>query len=184
MRLAEIVASAYGNLHYGARIIEEGERDLTAQGIAWDIQSNTRVTVETKRRITTKHGKRFSDDMVIVTGNAAASIALRNAIFRVIPRSYVIQVYDAARRVAVGDAKTLESKRALVMERFEKLGVPRDRVLSRVGKASVEDVGLEELELLIGLGTSIRTARSGSRRCFPWPLPRRPRPPRTGGGSP
>ena len=171
VRLAEIMASAYGNLHYGARIIEEGERDLTAQGIAWDVEKNIRVTVETKRKITNRQGVRYKDDMVIVTGNAAASIALRNAIFRVIPRSYIIQVYDAARRVAVGDAKTLEVKRATVMERFEKLGVAKERVLGRVGKASVEDVGLEDLELLIGLGTAIKEGAQRIEEAFPVAAP-------------
>jgi len=171
VRLAEIVASAYGNLHYGSRIVEEGERDLTAQGVAWDLERNVRVTVETKRRITNKNGRRYDDDMVIVTGNAAASIAIRNAIFRVIPKSYVQAVYEAARKVAVGDAKTLETKRLTVIERFEKLGVNRERVLLRIGKSTVEDIGLEDLELLIGLGTAIRDGAQRIEEVFPVAAP-------------
>lgn len=171
VRLAEIVASAYGNLHFGARIVEEAERDVTAQGICWDIEANVRVTVETKRRITNRQGKRFSDDMVILTGNAAASIALRNAIFRVIPRSYVIVVYNHARSVAVGDARTLESKRMVVLERFEKLGVQRERVLLKVGRASVEDIGLEDLEVLIGVGSAIKEGNIRIEEAFPVAAP-------------
>lgn len=171
VRLAEIVASVYGNIHYGSRIVEEGERDITAQGVAWDIQSNVRVTVETKRRIVNKYGKRYDDDMIIVTGNAAGSIAIRNAVFRVVPKSYVQAVYEAARKVAVGDAKTLESKRIAVIERFEKLGVGRDRVLLRIGKATVEDVGLEDLELLIGLGTAIKDGAQRIEDVFPVAAP-------------
>lgn len=171
VRLAEIVASAYGNLHFGARIVEEGEKEITAQGVAWDLEKNVRVTVETKRRITGRNGRRFSDDMVITTGNAAASIALRNAIFRVIPRSYVLAVYDQARKVAVGDAKTLDTKRTAVLERFEKLGVPRERVLARIGRASVEDVGLEDLEMLIGMGTAIKDGDARIDEMFPVAAP-------------
>lgn len=171
VRLAEIVASAYGNLHFGARIVEEGERDITAQGICWDIQKNVRVTVETKRRITTRQGKRYGDDMIILTGNAAASIALRNAIFRVIPRSYVMMVYDQARQVAVGDAKTLDTKRAAVLGRFAALGVTRDRVLGQLGKASVEDIGLEDLEALIGMGTAIKNGERRIEEVFPVAAP-------------
>lgn len=171
VRLAEIVASAYGNLHVGARIVEEGEKDITAQGIAWDLEKNVRVTVETKRRIAGRNGRRFSDDMVIVTGNAAASIALRNAIFRVIPRSYVISIFDQARRVAVGDAKTLDVRRLQVLERFEKLGVNRERVLLRVGKATVEDIGLEDLEALIGMGTALKSGEQRIEDVFPVAAP-------------
>lgn len=171
VRLAEIVASVYGNLHYGSRIVEEGDRDVTAQGVAWDLERNVRVTVETKRRIVNKYGKRYDDDMIIVAGNAAGSIAIRNAVFRVVPKSYVQAVYEAARKVAVGDAKTLESKRIAVIERFEKLGVGRDRVLLRIGKATVEDVGLEDLELLIGLGTAIKDGAQRIEEVFPVAAP-------------
>lgn len=157
VRLAEIVASAYGNLHVAARVVDVEDTVVVAQGVAWDLEKNLRATIEVRRRITDKRGRRFSDDMINVTGNAAASIALRNAIFRVVPRAYVDTVYAQARRVAVGDARTLADRRAAVLANFEKLGVTRERVLEKVGKAAVEDVGLEELEVLIGLGTAIRS---------------------------
>jgi len=134
VRLAEIIASAYGNLHVGARIVDVEDREVVAQGVAWDLEKNLRVSVETRRRITTKTGRRFSDDMITVTGNAAASIALRNAIFRVVPRAYVDTVYEQVRRVAVGSAATLSSKRTEVLLRLGKLGATQERVLGRLGR--------------------------------------------------
>ena len=107
VRLAEIMASAYGNLHVGARPLDVGREDVTSQGVAWDLQKNLRVTIEAKRRITSSSGKRYGEDMINMTQNAATSIALRNAIFRVIPRAYTDMVYAHVRKVAVGDAKTL-----------------------------------------------------------------------------
>ncbi|MFN8826683.1 MAG: hypothetical protein ACK501_17070, partial [Planctomycetota bacterium] len=50
------------------------------------------------RRITGKNGRRYSSDMIGVTGNAACSIALRNAVFRGIPRAFWIDIYDARAR--------------------------------------------------------------------------------------
>src|SRR5579872_4963852 len=35
VRLAEICASAYGNLQFGARVIDAEEKEVVAQGAAW-----------------------------------------------------------------------------------------------------------------------------------------------------
>jgi len=161
IRCAEICASAWGNAHIGARIVDIDDKDVVAQGAMWDLEKNLRITVETRRRITNKRGERFNDDMITVTGNAAASIALRNAIFRIVPRAYVNRVYLAARKVAVGDATTLTEKRATVMEKLAKLGATAERVLAALGKRGVDDLGLEEIETLIGYGTAVK---SGERR--------------------
>jgi hypothetical protein len=171
VRLAEIAASCYGNLHFGGRVVEEEEKTVTAQGGAWDLQKNTRVTVETRRRITGRNGRRYSDDMVTVTGNAAASIAIRNAIFRVVPRAYIDQIYAKVRKVAVGDAQTLGARRQVIVDRLGKLGVTADRVLARVGKTGIEDIGLDELEVLIGLGTAIKNNEQAIDDAFPAPAP-------------
>ena len=48
-----------------------------------------------------KEGRRFSQDMQTVTENAASSIALRNAIFKVIPRSYVEDLYKKCQEKGV-----------------------------------------------------------------------------------
>lgn len=179
VRLAEICASAYGNLHVGARIIEVTDTEIVAQGVAWDIQKNVRVSVENRRRITTKSGRRFSDDMVVVTGNAAASIALRNAIFRVVPRSYVDTIYAKCREVAVGNAQTLAARRDEVLARLAKIGVPADRVFQRLAKKLV-DVDLDDLELLIGLGTAIKDGTMQIDDAFP-PVSQAPAPPQEDG---
>lgn len=168
VRLAEICASAYGNLHIGARIVDVEEKEVVAQGIAWDLERNLRATVETRRRITNKQGRRYSDDMITTTGNAAASIALRNAIFRVIPKAYVQQVYDRARLTAVGDAKTLVARRDELLERLTKIGVHPDRVFHRLGKQK-PDISLDDIELLIGLGSAIASGDTEIDEAFPAP---------------
>ena len=167
VRLAEICASSYGNLHVGARVVDETETQIVAHGVAWDLEKNLKITVETRRRITNRSGRRFSDDMITMTGNAAASIALRNAIFRVIPRAYVDSIYAKVREVAVGNARTLASKREDVVARLQKIGVPRERIFARVGKNGIEDIGLEELEILIGLGTAIKNGDVSIDDAFP-----------------
>lgn len=169
VRLAEICMSAYGNMHVGGRVVDSEEREIVAQGIAWDLERNVRTTIEARRRITDSRGRRYTDDMITTTGMAAVSVALRNAVFRVIPRAYVNTIYNEVRRVAVGDAKSLVTRRTQVLERLAKLGVHQDRVLARLDKRGVDDIGLEELELLIGLGTSIKNGEISLDEAFPAP---------------
>lgn len=170
IRLAEMAASAWGNLHLGCRVVDTTDTEIVAQGVAWDLERNIRITMETRRRITDKRGARYNEDMIIMTGNAAASIALRNAVFRVIPRAYINAVYNQVRKVAVGDAATLADKRAKVLERLQKMGVSQERVLSTIGCKSIEDIGLEQLETLIGLGSAVKEGERTVDQAFPPPV--------------
>lgn len=170
VRLAEICASAWGNIHVAARVVGAEEKEIIAMGGAWDLEKNFRYSVETRRRITNKHGRRYDDDMITVTGNAAASIAKRNAIFGVIPKAYVDDLYQRVRAVAVGDASTLVDKRAKILERLAKMGVDESRVLNALGVRAVQDIGLDELEVLIGHGTAIKNGDKKVDEVFPAPL--------------
>lgn len=156
VRLAEICASSYGNMHIGARVIDVTDKEVVSQGVAWDIEKNLRVSVETRRRITNKNGRRYDDDMITMTGNAAASIALRNAIFRVVPKAYVEIIYAKARQVAVGDAQTFVARRDTVLERLGLMGATADRILAKLERRAVEDITMEDVETLIGLGTAVK----------------------------
>jgi len=156
VRLAEIVASAWGNLRFGARIIRETEKEVVAQGVAHDLQNNVCNTIEISRRITTKEGKRFGDDMVQVTKNAACSIALRNAIFKTVPFVYAKKIYEKAKNVAVGSDKTLAERRSTMIAEFKKMGVEQAQLLAYVEKTSFEDIDLTDIETLIGAFNAIR----------------------------
>jgi len=169
VRLAEIALSCYQNVKAGSRIIGDDGKFVTAQAVVHDLENNVCVVIEVQRRVTTKDGKRFGDDMIAVTGNAATSIALRNAVFRVVPRALINPVYHAARNVAVGDQKSLVVKRGKTIEWLGKKGVTLDRVLAAVGAAKLEDVNLEHLETLIGFGTSIKDGAITLEEAFPIP---------------
>ena len=167
VRLAEIALSAYGNAHAAARVVAVEDAFIESQGVTWDIQKNVRIAIQVRRRITKKNGTRFNDDMIQTAGNAASSIALRNSIFRVIPKSYIDKIYNAARATAVGDAKSLGERRERMVRHFGALGVTVERVAARVGKPSVADIGLDELEQLIGLATAIKNGDMSIDAAFP-----------------
>lgn len=157
VRLLEIAAAAYGNLTYGARIISEDARFITAQGVAWDLQNNNRQTLEVRRRITTKTGATFGEDMIAVTANAACSIAKRNALNGVIPRVFVNQLFEIAKQTAVGKLGTLAERRQKAVDYFVKnLHVPLEKILLWLEVKGIEDIQLDHLESLSGLKTALK----------------------------
>jgi hypothetical protein len=158
IRLAEIVASTWGNLRVGARILDVTDRVVIGQGACFDLEKNLAASVEVSRRITNRAGKRYSDDMVNTTAQAAMSIALRNAIFRVVPFAIVKDVYEAAKLVSLGKGLTMEQSRAKCVGAFAKLWPAlTPEVLWRIaGKTGAEDIGTDELVQLRGLFTALK----------------------------
>jgi hypothetical protein len=156
IRLAEIAASAYGNLRFGARVISDNGKQITAQGFCHDLESNVLSTIEVKRRITNREGQRYSDDMIVVTGNAACAIAARNAIFKVVPFAIIKPIFEAAKRTAIGDLTTLADRRSKMLEKFAAIGVNQKQIVASVTKKGIEEIGLDELETLIGVFNAIK----------------------------
>lgn len=169
IRLAEIIASSWGNMRCESRIIDVGDTNnhVTAQATAWDMENNTLVRIESKRRITDKNGRRYKDDMILMTQNAAISIALRNAIFRVVPRSFVDNIYRGARKVALGNAQTMQQRRTGAFNTFAKLGVTEERILAALEKESVNDIDVEDLSKLLGLLNAIKEESTTVEEAFP-----------------
>lgn len=140
VRMAEIIASAWGNLRIQTRIIGNDGRMITAQAACHDLESNVAVSKEVMRRITTKTGRTFSEDMQIVTGNAASAIAFRNAVLAVIPKAVTKKIINEVKKVALGQAIDLEQSRQNVLTYFGKLGVTREQVFRYLGVKTVEKI--------------------------------------------
>ena len=171
VRLAEICVSAWGNCRAETRVTHEDDQFVYAEAVTWDLETNVAIKVQTRRRITDKNGKKYGADMIGTTANAASSIALRNAILRIVPGVYVRAIYEESRRVAIGDVKTLAVKRANMMEHFGKMGVTPDRVLATIGKPSVDDIDLADLATLKGLATAIKDGDTNVDEAFPVTAP-------------
>lgn len=165
-RFAEVIASSWGNCRAGARVVNDSGNFITAQGVFHDLERNVAITYEVQRRITDKNGVRFKDDMIGVTGNAASSIALRNAILKGIPKAFWDDMYQAARQTVMGDFQTLANRRAEAMKVFVSLGVTPEQVLFKLGVSGVEDITLEHLVLLRGLITAIRDGDTTPENAF------------------
>lgn len=167
VRLAEIVLAAWGNVRADARVIDVGAKEITAEGMCWDLEKNIAIRVQVKRRITEKSGARYNDDMIVVTGNAACSIALRNAVFKVVPMALARDIYQAARQTAIGNAETLSAKRAAMVAYFGKMGVTPEQVYAAVDKPGIEDIGIDDLLVLKGTATAIKDGDTTVDQAFP-----------------
>jgi hypothetical protein len=175
VRLAEIMAANWGNLRCQSRIVDEGPDFVTAQGTAWDMERNYLVQKETRRSIRGNDGRRYSADMIAVTANAASSIALRDAIFKVIPKVFTDEAYNEARAAAVGDLRSLAERRANALKTFAAMGVASDRVLARLGITDEREVTLEHLAVLTGIRTALRDGERMLEDEFPEPDDAKPK---------
>lgn len=165
-RFAEIVASAWGNCRAGARVVSDQGDFVTAQGVFHDLERNVAITFEVQRRIVNKEGRRFKTDMIGVTGNAASSIALRNAILKGIPKAFWSDMYAAARKTAAGDFKTLANRRSEAMKAFVIFGVKPEQIFAVLGVKGEEDIGIEHLVTLKGMLTALQEGDSTPEQMF------------------
>ena len=131
---------------------------MVVQVAIHDLENNLAVQVEKRRRITGKKSKggRPDEDDINLATNACASVAFRDAVFRVVPNVLVHPVLEACKRVAVGKATSLSGKRIAILKRLAQLGAPQARVLASLGVKKVEDITLEHCEDLIGRGTALK----------------------------
>lgn len=155
-RMGEIVAYSWRNNRSGARVTDEGRDFITAQGVYQDLERNVYITYEVRRRITNREGRRFNADMIQVTGNAACSIALRNAVFKGVPKAFWAPIYEEAQRVCNGDARTLVSRRTEALQALQKLNVTHEMVCAALGLAGVQDITVDHIATLRGLHNAVR----------------------------
>lgn len=156
VRLAEVVGSCYGNLRYGSRIVSVDDKFITAQGACHDLEKNIAINYEVKRRITNKSGQRFNDDMIQTTGNAACAIALREAIFKIVPRSIFKAIYEEARLTSVGKATSMSEKRHKAVDWFKKAGATDAQIFGFLGRAGIDEITIDDLITLRGMVTAIK----------------------------
>ena len=174
IRLAEIVAACWGNLWLSSTIKGEDMGSIISEAKVCDMEANNWITTENRRKITGKNGNRYSDDMVIMTANAAAALALRNAVFTAVPRAYVNRILQAAKATAIGSAKSLNERRQEMTSAFSKLGISKDRLLGYLTRESLDDVTIGDLEDMLGLFTAIRDGDTTIDEAFPEPAKIKP----------
>ncbi len=169
IRFMEMVACAWGNLREEKRSLDPEEDIIRGQATVWDMERNRLVRVEVKKRIKDGRGKRYNDDMIVVTGNAAASTAHRNALRAVIPEGFWRKIWEQVQEVGAGGKKTLAEKRQLWLNQWKQRGISPERVCASLGVVGPEDIGVAELATMQGLYTAIKEGDITVEDAFPEP---------------
>lgn len=158
IRLAEIVAQQWGNNRVATRVIEvdRGEKVIVAEAVFHDLETNAAVKATVRRRISDRQGRLLNDDMIVVTGNAASSIARRNAILAGVPKAIWRRAYEAAEGVVKGDMKTLAERRHAAISSFGTWGVKPEQVYAALGVNGQDEVTLEHMPTLAGMFNAIK----------------------------
>jgi len=151
IRCAEIVKATWGNIVTGRKVLGHDGKTITGQAYCIDLENLVFHQVESKRRITTRQGNTYGDDMITVTGNAASSIAHREAVFGVIPRAIIQEVYNAAKERAQGDVQGVDQRWTDAKKKFAALGVQDWQLLRWMNHESGRDITPEDIGNLVGL---------------------------------
>lgn len=169
VRLAEIIASQWGNCRVGARVVhvDRIEKYVEAEGVFHDLETNTATTARVRRRISDKKGFLLTEDMIVVTGNAACSIAKRNAILGAVPKAVWRKAYSAVESVIAGDVKTLGERRDKAMKAFAAFGVKPEQVFEAIDVAGVDDITLDHMTTLLGMHSALKSGESNVEEMFP-----------------
>ncbi|AYO81605.1 hypothetical protein [Methylobacterium brachiatum] len=158
IRLAEIVAQQWGNNRVATRVIEVDRREkvIVAEAVFHDLETNAAVKATVRHRISDRQGRLLNDDMIVVTGNAASSIARRNAILAGVPKGIWRRAYEAAEGVVKGDVKTLAERRAGSIKAFGTWGVKPEQIFAALGVVGEDEITLEHIPTLIGMFQAIK----------------------------
>lgn len=152
IRLAEIVATSFKNLRIEGQITAVLEKEVVARCYCHDLESNVAEAVEVRRSIwSTKNKKRYTQDMITTTCMAALAIAKRNAVFSVVPRSIVDDVYDAALNFVLGKARGIDEKRAAAIKFFTEQGVKLKELLAYLDIPAESDMDINHIRVLMAV---------------------------------
>ena len=160
VHLAKIIVSNWGNMRTESKVVQITDKQIVSRGIAWDLENNVASAFEVRRSIVNSRGQRFSDDMITVTGNAANSIAYRNAVFSVIPKALVDKVYKEAQKLITGDLSdetVLLKRRTKAINLFkDEYDISEEEVIKLCGKHTVNQIRADEIALLLGIYQSLK----------------------------
>lgn len=173
VRMAEIIAGAWGNLRVATHIIGNDGKMITAQAVCHDLETNVAISTEVKRSILTNKGYTFSQDMQVVTGNAAAAIAFRNAVLKVIPKAVTKHVIDEVRKVAMGQALDLVTQRQTLIQYFAKFNVTEQMIFDLLQITMREELDKERVFMLKGIYNAIKEGDTTVQEAFLKPIEER-----------
>jgi hypothetical protein len=170
IRLAEILAVAWGNLRIGGRCTGDDGQAVTVVGVCHDLETNVAYSLEVRRGVKSKRGFRFPEHVVNNVINGGISIATRNATFKCIPRAFVNIVWQRAQAVARGDEASLPTRAQRALDWFATKGINESDVCQALGITGPADISLDHLTILQGFRTALQEESATVEEIFRRPV--------------
>jgi hypothetical protein len=173
VRFAELLQQAYRHIVVDTFIEDEQPKFIVVGASARDLFRNTAVRARVKRSVVTKNGQRYGPDMIQTTTQAAGSIALRNAIIRLIPKALWQDIWLQTRDVAQGvdgDGERVVPFTESVDRAVKYLGtfeVSEQELLAHLGYGSRADIDANDLSILRNKARQIRSGEIDAHAAFP-----------------
>lgn len=156
--MANIIFQSWGNCRAAARIvfIDTKQKVVKAEGAFVDLETNAYSVSPVDRRIVGRGGRLYNEDMQIVTGMAAASIARRNAILNGVPRGIWWPVYMEALGIVRGNVSTLAENRDKAIAAMAQFGVSAEKLFQALSIKGATEFTLEHLPLVRGMYSALK----------------------------
>ncbi|MGH8028493.1 MAG: hypothetical protein ACREO3_01020 [Arenimonas sp.] len=164
IRLAEVLAQAWGNLQFGIRELEQRAGESTVEAYAWDIETNTRqIKVFQVGHVRhTKNGvKRLEDprDVYELVANQGAR-RLRACILGVIPGDVIEGAVRQCEETLRTSADTSPDALKKMVVAFEPFGVTREQIEKRI-QCRLDAIRPAQMVQLKKVYASLRDGMSG-----------------------
>lgn len=162
--LAKIMAREFGNMRVENRVVGYDKTHVTCEATAFDLEKNYAIRTTIKKSLLTSLGGRVSEDMAVIIGNAGNAVALRNAVFAILPKQVVDKVYTAVREKIAGklsDENALTAARAKMIEHvkntYPSYAFTDEEIASAFGKQSISHLTKDDIIDFAGIETAIKS---------------------------
>lgn len=168
VRLAEIFASNWGNLHVTIIPVGLEGSHVVVRAVVWDLEKNFQAEIQEQKSVMGKNGQLYSPDMIDTTMRSLSSIAYRNAIFRAIPKAYIDAIYQKCLKTATGGEMTLQERRHKLLEyAWDAHKIDETRLCKAVNKSALLMLTLEDVANLKSMLVAIRDGEMDINEVFP-----------------
>jgi len=161
IRLTEEIALAWGNMSFGVREVARDDKETRYSVFSHDLQNNVKSSME----FTQKHQRysKESGNYAVTTDadiyNVVASTAARRkraCMLGVIPKHIQKMAVNQCKQTLASQAKgPIEERIKEMVVAFDKIGVPEDKIIKRLGH-NLDAITEIELVTLRGIFQSIR----------------------------
>jgi hypothetical protein len=158
VHFARIVAYSWGNGTALSRVVGADKANVHLQGVFHDLQTNLRIGVEMDWPVQAPHNdtpERWADQINLAK-RAGAAVALRTAIFNVIPQVLFSDIAEEAKKIAVGEGKTFLESRNNAITALKAMGISQEMIYRALNVGGLESISTDDLIWLHAIMTSIK----------------------------